>query len=377
MFKKCVILLLALAVVFSLLACGPSSQETTPAPVPAPAEGEEIATPVPEPSLSRIEAVELKYDDGTGEGTVSAGSHLGFLVHFPPPETPFVINKVKVSAVLKGTGYENQTTWFEIRDKNGNILHYWEKPATEFSTKPSWVTMEVPSIVVDGDFQVVFYPYSTREAGVYLQFDSGQANNHSETARPGGRIADWTWSTPKEKTNWMIRVVGTPSTETVSAPSIPFQKIEGTAEFQETVISLDSPEKLSQWMIENIKVESYYEQEKESGASYTSPPDETFETRSGNCRVFAVFACYVLQYHDYEAEILTIKVASDESMNHVVCVYHSDGSLYVINNGRMEGPYRNYEDIASAHHEDWSSYEIHRSWDKYQKMGPPDKVVDR
>ena len=325
----------------------------------------------------RQEDIELKYDDGTSEGTVSAGSHLGFLVHFKPPETPFAINTVKVFAILKGTGYENQTTWFEIWDKSGNVLHYWEKSATEFSTEPGWVPMELPDIIVNDDFQVVFYPYSTREAGVYLQFDSSQTNNHSEMASPGGRISDWIWSSPKGETNWMIRVVGTPSTGTAAAPVIPFQEIEGTAEFRETVSSLDNPEKLSQWMIENIKGESYYEKEKESGASYTSPPEETFETRIGNCRVFAVFACYILEYHGYEAEILSIKVASDESMNHVVCAYRSDGSLYVINNGRMEGPYQNYEDIASAHHEGWSSYEITHSWDKYQRMGPPDKVVDR
>lgn len=175
----------------------------------------------------------------------------------------------------------------------------------------------------------------------------------------------------------MVRVVGMPTDEVVSVPSLSFQEVEGTEEFRETVSSLDNPEKLSQWMIDNIKGESYYEREKEGGARYTPSPDETFETRSGNCRVFATFACYILQYHSYEAEILSIKVESDESMNHVVCVYRSDGSLYVINNGRIEGPYQNYEDIAFAHHEGWSSYEIHYSWDKYQKMGPPDRVVDR
>jgi len=337
-----------------------------------------VSTPTPATSPPpTLEETELKHDDGTSEGTCSAGSHIGFLVHFTPLKTPFVINKVKVFTILKGTGYENQTAWFEIWDGNNDVLHYWQVPASTFSTEPAWVTTEVPDITVNDDFHIVFYPYSTREAGVYLHFDSSQVNKHSETAEPGGRIADWTWSPPKEKTNWMIRVVGMPSNEAVSVPPLSFQEIEGTAEFQAAVSSLDTPEKLSQWMIENLTGESYYEQEKESGTRYTSPPDEIFETRNGNCRVFAVFACYILQYHGYEAEILSIKVASDESMNHVVCVYRSDDSLYVINNGRMEGPYQNYEDIASVHHEGWSSYEIYYSWDKYQKMGPPDKVIDR
>ena len=391
---------LLVAILLVLGACAPAPTpapapaptpvpELTPAPTPVspPAPTPQLApepTPAPAPTSTAeltpeliSEEVELKHDDGTGEGTCSAGSHLGFLVQFTSPATSFVIDKVKVFASLKGDGYENQTTWFEIWNKNGDVLHYWQEPATKFSTEPGWVTTEVPDIIVNNDFNIVFYPYSTREAGVYLHFDSSQVNNHSETAEPGGRIADWTWSPPKEKTNWMIRVVGMPSNEVASAPSLSFQEIEGTAEFRETVSSLDNPEKLSQWMIENIKGESYYEREKESGVSYTPPPDETFETRSGNCRVFAVFACYVLQYHGYDAEVLSIKVASDESMNHAVCVYRSDDSLYVINSGRMEGPYQNYEDISSAYHEGWSSYEIHYSWDKYQKMGPPDKVIDR
>ncbi|MFC1903381.1 transglutaminase-like domain-containing protein [Chloroflexota bacterium] len=361
----------------------------TPAPVPTP-----TPTPAPSPTITppttptpitspppTLVETELKYDDGADEGTCSTGSHLGFLVQFTSPATSFVIDKVKVFASLKGDDYENQTTWFEIWDKNNSVLHKWQVPAIKFSAKPAWTTTEVPDIIVDEDFSIVFYPCSTKEAGVYLHFDSSQANKYSETAEPGGRIADWIWNFPKEKTNWMIRVEGLPSTEVAPAPSPQkteiFQEIEGTAEFRETVSSLDNPEKLSQWMLENIKGESYYEREKESGISYTPSPDETFETRSGNCRVFAVFACYILQYHEYEAELLGIKVESDESMNHVVCVYRSDGSLYVINSGRMEGPYRNYEDIAAAHHEDWSSYEINYSWDKYQKMDPPDKVVHR
>ena len=175
----------------------------------------------------------------------------------------------------------------------------------------------------------------------------------------------------------MIRVVGTPAEEGTPVTPSASKTMEGSAEFQETVSSLDNPEKLSQWMIENIKGESWYEREKESGTSYTPSPDETFETRSGNCRVFAVFACYILQYHGYEAEILGIKVESNESMNHVVCVYRSGDSFYVINNGRMEGPYQNYEDIASAHHEGWSSYEIHYSWESYQQLKRPDVTIYR
>lgn len=350
-----------LLVVALLTSCTASTPAPTPMPTPTPA-------PIPE-------EIELKYDDGTSDGSCSCGARYGYLVHFSPPTTPFAISKVKTLTSLKGSGYESQTVWYEIRDQNLGTLYYLPKPVMSFNHEPTWVTVEMPDITVNGDFYVFFYPCSTREGGVYLHYDSSQVNSHSEMAELGV-LADWGWweQMPKEKTNWMIRVVGAPADKVVSVPSMPFQVIEGTAEFQEIVSSLDKPEKLSQWMIDNIEWESTYEREKETGVRYTSPPDETFKIRRGNCRAFAVFACYILQYHGYEAETLSIKVESNERYNHAVCVYHYDGLLYAINNGRIEGPYQTYEDIASNHHEDWSRYEIHYSWDKFQKLGPPDEV---
>jgi len=403
MLKKGIFLVVALAIVFSLSACDPSPQETTPTPVPTPAQSPTPKTtptpapaltpeptptptpapvptpvPIPTPAPKPVE-VELKYDDGIADGSGSAGGYI-FRVKFTPLTTGYKINKIKVFTKLQGSGYEGQKVEVKILNSDLISLFDQQKPAVEFSLQPSWVTIDTPGIVVNSDFYVYLYPNSKKEGGVYIAYDSSTINQHSEYLTASGEVTTWPFSNPREKTNWMIRVMGTPAEEgtpVTSPPTSPTQTIEVSAEFQETISSLDSPQKLSQWMIENIKSESYYEREKESGTRYTPTPQETFETRSGNCRVFAVFACYILQYHGYEAEILSIKVESDESMNHVVCVYRSDGSLYVINNGRMEGPYQNYEDIASAHHEGWSSYEIHYSWDKYQKMGPPDKVVDR
>jgi len=101
----------------SMILLGACAAPSTP-PVSTP-------TPVTSPPPT-LEETELKHDDGTSEGTCSAGSHIGFLVHFTPLKTPFVINKVKVFTILKGTGYENQTAWFEIWDGNNDVLHYWQ-----------------------------------------------------------------------------------------------------------------------------------------------------------------------------------------------------------------------------------------------------------
>lgn len=81
-----------------------------------------IKQPAPKPPPIP-EQVELKYDDGMSDGSRSSG-HQGFMVHFSPPATPFMIGKVKVFTGLNGSGYEDQVTWFEIRDNNLNILYY-------------------------------------------------------------------------------------------------------------------------------------------------------------------------------------------------------------------------------------------------------------
>jgi len=146
-----------------------------------------------------------------------------------------------------------------------------------------------------------------------------------------------------------------------------------TANFQETISSLDTPEKLSDWMLKNIKYESYYE----TGINYRLTPEEIFESKCGCCAEFAIFACVVLEYHGYETEIFTISVASDPSKGHAVCVYHSSGLLYIINVGRIEGPYQTYHDIAFALNKDWSEYHLYDSWSTFQELGYPDEFVYR
>ena len=150
-----------------------------------------------------------------------------------------------------------------------------------------------------------------------------------------------------------------------------------TASFQETINSLDTPEKLSDWILKNIEPESHYEIWVETGVQYIASPEEIFESKLGDCADFAVFACAVLEYHGYETEILGISVASDPSRGHAVCVYHSSSLLYIISVGRIEGPYQTYQDIAFALNKDWSEYRIYDSWSTFQELGYPDEVVYR
>ncbi len=329
---------------------------------------------VKEKPVPAVEEIELKYDDGTLDGRQAFGGW-GYLVRFLPPSTPFTITKVKIFGSLYGSGYENQTFDVQIWDENLKEIYSTSYPHTEFSLRP-WVEIDIPDVAISGDFYICVNTYSPREGGISIGYDSSVTNEHSEVTQ-NWEIADWFLQIPKEKVNWMIRVVGTPAEEGTPVTPSASKTMEGSAEFQETVSSLDNPEKLSQWMVDNIEYESSYERWKETGVNYISPPEEIFDTKVGCCAEFAVFACYVLKYHGYDTKILRIAVESDPSKNHAVCVYQSSDTLHTINVGRIEGPFQTYEDIAFDHHQDWSEYDVHHSWENYQQLRQPDEAVYR
>ena len=153
--------------------------------------------------------VELKYDDGESDGSCSSGQS-GFSVLFSSSATSFAISKVKVFTNLRGTGYEERKPKLEIWDNDFNVKYISEEPYTSFSSKPSWVSLQIPNVTVRNDFYVVFHTNSRREGGVYINYDSSVINEHSEMAA-GGVVTSWVWERiPKETTNWMIRVIGTP-----------------------------------------------------------------------------------------------------------------------------------------------------------------------
>jgi len=217
--REGVLLSVALAIIFSLSACGPSPQEATPTPAPTPEE------------------VELKYDDGISDGSCSSGQQ-GFLVRFSPSAIPLMINKVKVFANIRGTADQEREPKLEIWDKDSSILYVSEESYARFGSEPGWVTIEIPQITVNDDFFVVFYTNSRRENGIYIHYDSSVMNKYSEMTEHGS-ITDWVWEQiPKEKTNWMIRVAGTSTNEAlILEPTKPLPK-----PILDYVITINHPE---------------------------------------------------------------------------------------------------------------------------------------
>ena len=154
--------------------------------------------------------IELKYDDGRsdGNGFAIGGTGRGYLVQFSPSSTPFTITKVKIFGKLYGTGYENLTFDVQIWDKELKEVHSASYPHNKFYLTPSWVEMDIPGVVVGDTFYIHVCTNTPREGGVLIYCDSSVKNEHSEVTQ-NWEIGDWYLSVPREKVNWMIRVVGT------------------------------------------------------------------------------------------------------------------------------------------------------------------------
>jgi len=158
--------------------------------------------------IVREKLIELKYDDGTSdESWAIGGIGRGHVVHFSPPVTPFAINEVKIYGSLYGTRYGKLKFQVEVWDEDFNILYSCLEPHTKFSPEPSWVGIATPDIVVDGDFYIFVCTSSPSEGGINIHYDSSVINMHSEVTEVR-HLADWYLETPREKVNWMIRVVG-------------------------------------------------------------------------------------------------------------------------------------------------------------------------
>jgi len=219
----------------------PSQEPANEAP---PSERTPIPVPSPAPVLTGDE-VELKYDDGTSDGSCSAG-YEGFSTRFSTPATPFTISKIKVFTNLRGAGYEERKPQLEILDKDFNTLLTHKISYAGISTEPAWVTVEIPELTVNNDFYVVFYTNSKREGGIYIHYDLSGPNTHSEMT-DGSRITEWIWERmPKEKTNWMIRVIGNSTDESKPSMSTPTSALPPTSTqmqpLLEYIVTVNDPE---------------------------------------------------------------------------------------------------------------------------------------
>lgn len=205
-------------------------------------------------------AVEISYDDGTSEGSWSIGSDPypyppdyvpnggsdGQAIMFSPvSSSSLTLNTVKVYGRRYGDDINMR---IEIWDQDTNIIYSnVSKHSAYFTTTNSWVSIPVPSIVVSGDFYAVLFtnsyiPSSVPTTGVYIGYDSSSSTGRSYKVE-NNHAFRWTLNTPRETTNWMIRIVGdSSSAPTPTATPTPTLNPTPTVTLTPTPASTLSPE---------------------------------------------------------------------------------------------------------------------------------------
>ena len=157
-------------------------------------------------------AFELKYDDGTADDIYGVGRSpgTGHLTHFTPPVTPFLISEINIYGRLYGSGYEDLEFTVEVWDKRHKII--WSVSylhTAKFTLNPEWVTIEVPYVLVSGDFYVHVFTCTPYTGGLFIGYDSSIPNEHSEFTSNWRIDRSSKAAKSNSRINWMIRVVGT------------------------------------------------------------------------------------------------------------------------------------------------------------------------
>ena len=162
--------------------------------------------------LTVIEPIEVKYDDGTKDAVWAiSGMERGPAVRFSPSVSPFTIDAVKLYGQLYDTEHMERLAQLQIRDKDFNILHIQTVPYASFKLQPAWLRIAIQDIVVAGEFYVVFYANSLAGVGIGIGGDLSGTNEHSETVSNEKIVVWFAQGLAKDKTNWMIRVMGYPT----------------------------------------------------------------------------------------------------------------------------------------------------------------------
>jgi hypothetical protein len=110
------------------------------------------------------------------------------------------------------------------------------------------------------------------------------------------------------------------------------------ASLGEAVIHLDTPEKLGDFLINEIEFS-------EHGGCISYWPDVFFQKRQGNCKDYSTFASYVLGQNGYEGQrIVYIFYRNGVQYGHEVASYKMDGELWIMSNGVIDGPFGSLSD---------------------------------
>ena len=116
--------------------------------------------------------------------------------------------------------------------------------------------------------------------------------------------------------------------------------------FEEIVPLLNTPDKVSTFMRNNIKWDGNYDLRTAGGNEYV-PARVVYETGIDDCDGHATIQAYFLKANGYDAFIVGIGIEGPKGHN--VCVYLDSGLYWVLDNcGAKKGPFNSLDELGDS-----------------------------
>ena len=134
-------------------------------------------------------------------------------------------------------------------------------------------------------------------------------------------------------------------------------------EFIACIKELDTPEKISNYILENFTYEVH--------DFYAPDPYILWKTKKGDCNDMSTFGVFVADYHGYET--WQIKIFDNSLYKHYVAVYDEDIWLSITDNQYYFFGFDNFEEIVNyvcyIRDRKWTKYIVYDYWNNEVEIG--------
>jgi hypothetical protein len=133
------------------------------------------------------------------------------------------------------------------------------------------------------------------------------------------------------------------------------ENLKETRSFAEVTASLDTPQKVYDWM----KINIIYRPDETYADEYRDA-ETTFQLGYGDCDDYAMFADYVLKKHGYKTTIISVYT---DSKGHSVCVWEGQNKKLndLSNTGIQQLNAQDLMEVADNVYTDWKVYSVYPS----------------
>jgi hypothetical protein len=124
-----------------------------------------------------------------------------------------------------------------------------------------------------------------------------------------------------------------PTNTPTQTPTLTPSPTATAANLAEAVQHLDTPEKLSAFLLDEITYSAH-------GGCLSYWPDVFYQKREGNCKDYSTFASYVLAQHGYDARrVVFFYYQGGVKYAHEVAAYEIGAETWIMSNGNIRGPF--------------------------------------